>query len=178
VIVTLGIDTGDTAGFGLGGWLPGVRKARLARAYQCDRASAGGLLVMLILELKRQDGLALTAAEIEAFDDRPRSRGLHGTSPSAIRRQADELAGILAAHRVPVYTRTAGVMKPWARSTGRLAAAGLDGPVSASAMGHAADGMGHALFTAVHDCGLPDPLARGKTRAGAQGGSGGDDVPG
>lgn len=52
--------------------------------------------------------------------------------------------------------RSASQVKPWATDE-RLAAAGLLAP--GKGMPHARDGARHALFSAVADCGAPDPLS-------------------
>jgi hypothetical protein len=162
VIITLGIDTGDTAGFGLGGWTGGERKAATARAWQCDGDSAA-LLLRWILRSHRDSALTaegIAAVQVEAFDDRPRNHGLRGTHPAGIRAQVTELQAVCAEFSVPCYVRTASVMKNWSLAAGRLERAGLSPVTEAAAMKHARDAMGHALFCAVHDCGLPDPLSR------------------
>jgi len=63
-------------------------------------------------------------------------------------------------HGAAVYLRAASDVKPWATDK-RLEVAGIKG---STAMRHAADAGRHALFAAVKDYGLPDPLSnRGKT---------------
>ena len=57
--------------------------------------------------------------------------------------------------------RSAANVKPWATDE-RLAAAGLLDVCKA--MGHARDAARHALFTAVRDGGLPDPLSTRSNR--------------
>lgn len=56
---------------------------------------------------------------------------------------------------VRVIQRSASEVKPWATDA-RLTAAGI----TAKGMPHARDGARHALFAAVRDCGLPDPLSK------------------
>jgi hypothetical protein len=65
------------------------------------------------------------------------------------------LASIGRDHGATVYLRSASDVKPWATDK-RLEAAGITAP---PAMRHSLDGARHALFAAVHDCGLPDPLS-------------------
>ena len=71
-----------------------------------------------------------------------------------------DLVGALAVigdmHGAAVYLRSAAEVKPWATDK-RLEAAGVN---IHSTMRHAADAARHALFAAVKDCGLPDPLLR------------------
>jgi hypothetical protein len=66
------------------------------------------------------------------------------------------LASIGRDHGATVYLRSASDVKPWATDK-RLEAAGLN---KYSTMRHAADAARHALFAAVHDAGLPDPLSK------------------
>lgn len=60
--------------------------------------------------------------------------------------------------------RSAAQVKPWASDV-RLVRAGLYKPTAG--MRHARDAGRHALFTAVHDYGMPDPLSR-VVRGGAR----------
>jgi len=55
------------------------------------------------------------------------------------------------------FERSASQIKPWA-TDGRLAAAGLLLPTTG--MRHARDAARHALFAAVHDGKIPDPLSK------------------
>lgn len=65
-------------------------------------------------------------------------------------------------HCKTVHQRSAADVKPWATDK-RLHAAGLLDPTTG--MRHARDGARHALFCAVKDYGLPDPLS---SKAGAR----------
>jgi hypothetical protein len=58
---------------------------------------------------------------------------------------------------IEVFLRSASEVKPWATDK-RLTAAGIEG---LTAMRHAADAARHALFAAVKDCGVRDPLSAG-----------------
>lgn len=60
-------------------------------------------------------------------------------------------------HAVHYAQRTASQVKPWATDA-RLVAAGLSS--RCSGMRHARDAARHALWAAVHDAGLPDPLSK------------------
>jgi hypothetical protein len=158
MITTLGIDTGDTAGFGLAGWEDGEREASWKHAYQCDGASAPGLVRMILHAYAGE----ITAVQIERFIDPPgRNHGLAGTNPAWIRVQVADLAWLCEQDGVPCFLVTASEMKNWAMTGDRLKRAGLAGVVAAASMKHhAADGMGHALMCAVKHCGLPDPASR------------------
>lgn len=65
-------------------------------------------------------------------------------------------------HRIDRYERSAANVKPWATDE-RLTAAGITDQVKG--MRHARDAGRHALYCAVRDFGLPDPLSR---KAGAR----------
>lgn len=165
MIVTIGIDTGSgTGGIQLSGWHPGERRAAFTRAYQCDAASVPDLLTWILrseLRDTREPGGPLTrvtAAGIEAFV--PARKGLKGTSPAVIRAQQRDCEAICLQYGVPVTARTALAVKQWATDD-RLEKAGIAAVTNAAAMkNHARDGGRHGLFTAVQDCGLPDPLSR------------------
>jgi hypothetical protein len=69
----------------------------------------------------------------------------------------DVLGDIEALVRVTGVQRPAVAVKPWATDA-RLEAAGLLEAVKG--MRHARDAARHALFCAVHDAGVPDPLSK------------------
>jgi hypothetical protein len=153
-LATLGIDVGGTAGFLLGAWLAGEREAALAQAYQCDGAAAAGLMRMLM----REYAGVLAAVGIEWFVSGPRAVKLANTNPAEIREQVSSLSAIAEDCGLPVFARPAGQVKPWATDE-RLRRAGLIA-VTAGMPRHARDGGRCGLYTAVLDCGLPDPLSR------------------
>lgn len=68
-----------------------------------------------------------------------------------------DLIGALQQIAPLAYLRTASEVKPWASDL-RMAAAGLLEPTKQ--LRHARDAARHALFAAVADCGIPDPLSR------------------
>lgn len=162
MIIVLGIDPGGTAGFLLGGWQPGVRKAAFARAFQCDGSSAALLLDWICGSEETLGGDGIAAAGMEAFIPRPAAPGLRGTSPQAIRAQIADMRAVLGEHGIPCVIRRAADVKPWAGSGDgeRLKRAGLLDLVSPSAMKHARSACEQCLYCAVHDCGMPDPLSR------------------
>lgn len=162
VVAVLGIDPGDTAGFLLAGWEPGQWKPAWARAYQCDGASAQGLLIM-ILQLNRAP--LIGAVQIEAFDSRPGVRKLHGTSPTQIQHQIAAMKQLLDDAGIPVVVRQVSDVKTWAQAGDRIGKSGFWDLVSPAAMIHARSAGWHCLFCAVMDCGVIDPLSRGKVQA-------------
>lgn len=66
------------------------------------------------------------------------------------------LAAVCTRHHVRFIAKAAGNVKPWATND-RIARAGIKVP---KGMTHAGDGVRHALFAAVHDGGIPDPLSK------------------
>lgn len=87
-------------------------------------------------------------------------RAARSATAAAGQRTRDMVGAVEAwaqARRVPVHTRAAAEVKPWAVDK-RLYAAGLL-DITAG-MRHARDAARHALFCAVKDYGLPDPLSR------------------
>lgn len=89
---------------------------------------------------------------VEAFVVGPRAAR---SSTPAGGRTARELIAALHALPVRAIGRTAAAVKPWATDR-RLEKAGL----LVKGMPHAADAGRHALYAAVNDGGLPDPLSR------------------
>ena len=103
-----------------------------------------------------QPGSRLVLA-VERFVVRSRAGRSSDAAAGEITR---DLIGALCAigelHGAAVYLRSAAEVKPWASDT-RLAAVGMN---ISSSMRHAGDAARHALFAAVRDCGLPDPLSK------------------
>jgi len=175
-IIVLGIDTGDVAGFLMAGWEPGTRKCRWARAWQADGyGGATELLAMLIRSYTTgRPGVclasAISAVQIEAFDNRPKASGLHGTSPGRIQRQVQGMEAACRGDGIPVFVRRASEVKPWVDAgDARLAASGLLDVCSAAPMRHAKSAAWHCLYCAVRNCGLPDPLTRSRAVRDATG---------
>lgn len=85
-------------------------------------------------------------------------RAARSSTPAAGRATRELIAALqqeFPGRGVHVVLRAAAQVKPWATDT-RLRAAGL---VVVKGMPHALDAARHALFAAVRDCGLPDPLS-------------------
>jgi hypothetical protein len=121
------------------------------KAYQCDMDSAPDLLDMLLARYGKPG-----AVQMEAFRAGPRSTRLRGASGGAIQAELTALEAVLRRHGVPLVTRPAAAVMTWA-SDKRLKAAGLD-RVLGGGQRHALAAARHALYCAVHDLGLPDPL--------------------
>lgn len=154
-VVVLGNDTGDTTGFLLGAWGRESGRALAAWAFSCNIEAAPGLLAMLL----RAFPLRINAFAGEAFDNRQTSTKLKNTNPTAIRQCIDTLCLMARDGGIPrIELRTPGNVKPWTSVPDRMARAGLAKPTSK--MIDAFDAGRHALFCAVHDFGVRDPLSR------------------
>lgn len=140
----IGVDPGQTTGI-----------ARLLLAdlsVELVQCSAGVVLdVVAALAGDRPAQLA-----VEQFVVGPRAS--RSASPQAAQITRDLIGALLAADGARVKLRTAAGVKPWATDA-RLKAAGLHRP----GMRHAMDAARHALFAAVSDCGIPDPLSKRST---------------
>jgi len=98
---------------------------------------------------------------IERFVVRGRAGRVADAAAGEITRDLIGHLGAVGDYRgAVVYLRSAAEVKPWATDR-RLEAAGIRG---SAAMRHANDAACHALFAAVHDCGLPDPLSKRSPR--------------
>jgi hypothetical protein len=102
---------------------------------------------------------AVGALATERFVVGPRAaRSSTPAGGARARAVVELLSGWAAEKGVPHFRRSASEVKPWA-TDGRLAAAGL--LELTKGMRHARDAARHALFCAVKDYGLPDPLSAG-----------------
>lgn len=120
---------------------------------QCN-AGAARLVVEALVTKTPTCGLMA----IEKFVVSPRAgRSTHAAAGAVTRELITELSGLAELYDYNIHTRAAGVVKPWA-SDERLEAAGL--VPTARGMSHARDAARHALFAAVRDGGLPDPLSK------------------
>jgi hypothetical protein len=157
IINIIGVDPGPTTGIAILHWSPAARDGDkpgvIWRGYQCDADSASGLLVMM---LNLED--VWHAGEVEHF--------VHGNLPNspATVRLENELADVALACEVRLARRPMAAVKPWATDK-RMTASGAWTAIPAK-MVDARAAARHALFCAVHDGKLPDPLSRkGKVTA-------------
>jgi hypothetical protein len=144
----LGIDPGPTTGMALLCY----RDYLLVRAevYQCNATAAPGLMSYLLRSARGPEAFC----QIERFVAGPRSVRAAGPGSGVTAKLAHELEGLAPAR---CAIRSAGDVKPWATDE-RLERAGLLVLVPKQPDGK--DACRHALYTACHDAGLPDPLSR------------------
>jgi len=151
-LIVIGADPGPTTGACLA--LPG--NSRVAYAYQCNAPAAGSLVASLI-ETARLLVAAMPGSRVLLAGE----RFVAGTGPGARGRSAtvtrDVIEELTAIPGTSWHWRSAAEVKPWTTDK-RLEKAGL--LTECHGMPHALDACRHALFCAVHDGGLPDPLSR------------------
>lgn len=151
----IGIDPGP---------LPGIVRLQLDQGKLVDAQAlqvTPGLLVTVL------DGInAETEVEALAYERFVVGRRAAQSSSAAAGARTRNMVGELEAWANPswrkVFARSAAEVKPWATDA-RLDAAGLLDLTKG--MRHARDAARHALFCAVRDFGLADPLSR---KAGAR----------
>lgn len=151
-LLILGVDPGVTTGLAA----LGVRDGRItqAQALQCS----AGWARWLVRSILDHEPDARRVLAVERFVVGPRAaRSSTATAGALTRDLIGALLQTAESHGARSVTRPAAAVKPWATDL-RLDAAGLLAPCAG--MGHARDAARHALFAAVHDAGLPDPLIR------------------
>lgn len=147
----IGCDPGPTTGIAVAYW--DEDSWLHPQAYQCDAASAPGLLAWLLGENKALPGLA----QVEEFRAGT-GAGARGANAGVTRAGVHGLTDVLDEAGVRYEVRPAAAVKPWATDK-RLEKAGLLA-VTSGMPDHARDAFRHLLYTACHDAGIPDPLSR------------------
>jgi hypothetical protein len=156
----INIDPGETTGIAL---LDFDQDKRLVgRTFlQADHKSAPFVLEALLAKYYGRDKTYVTHrfAGLEPFITGS-SAGTKGKPAELTRQLAFAFAEQLQLWGYSVARRPAAAVKPWATDR-RLVAVGFpaspNGGVKGD-LGHAADGARHALYAAVHDAYMPDPL--------------------
>lgn len=154
--VVIGVDPGP---------IPGVVVIRPGRpvdtsVFQCDAASVLWLLRSL---LQQSPHISRYIVAVERFVVGPRASKLSTPGAAALtRNMIGAVANLDNEYRgVTVVLRSAAVVMPWA-SDKRLGGVGLY--TATKGMQHARAAARHALFAAVQDAGMADPLSpRGRT---------------
>lgn len=132
---------------------------------QCTADTADTVLYALLSQCRMTLGRAPALVQIETFVTGRRSARSSSAHAGAVTRDLVGKLGKVAADEpnVKVVLRNAGQVKPWATDT-RLKAVQVNGSNlldQVSAVGrHARDAARHAVFAAVHDGGIPDPLSK------------------
>jgi hypothetical protein len=147
----IGVDTGPMAG--IVGLLVAAKRIERVEVVQCS----DDVLMRVLRGLIGGSTAGLVIA-VERFVVGPRA-GRSGTPAAgrAAREQAALIRDWAQLYHATYTELPAGHVKPWATDV-RLNAAGL--LEATKGMRHARDAARHALFTAVRDCGLPDPLSK------------------
>lgn len=136
---TIGIDPGPTPGIVVIG-----ADGDVLAVVQCSHE----VLFLIVRDVLDPDGRSLIAVERFVV------RGRASADQSLTR---DQVANAEALFPGRVAMRSAAQVKPWATDA-RLEAAGL--LEACKGMRHARDAARHALYAAVKDGGLPDPLSK------------------
>lgn len=150
----LGVDPGRTTGIAALSLFDGELTHHCL--IQCSHDAVNWLVATMLDSKPEQLTTDRLVLAVEQFVVRRRA-GQSGDAAAGLitRNMIGQLTSIGPVHGAAVYLRSASEVKPWSTDR-RLAAAGLN---ISSAMRHAGDAARHALFAAVHDCGLPDPLS-------------------
>lgn len=143
------------------GPLPGIVSLRFRDNRLCDvevaQATPRTAMLLLAPLLEHDDWPTLVQAEQFVVG----RRAAHSGTASA-GRATRELIGALRERWPFVIIRTASQVKPWAtdRRLAELRTGGQNLIEATKGMRHARDAARHALYAAVHDGGIPDPLSK------------------
>lgn len=145
----VGIDPGPMVG------IVGIEVDRSVRSGPMIVQCSPGLVDDVLNALAEGDDVVVA---VERFVVGQRSARSNDPGAGRIAREVVEACRAWADERgIRFVERSAAEVKPWATDA-RLAAAGLLGVTAG--MRHARDAARQALFCAVRDCGLRDPLSR------------------
>jgi hypothetical protein len=163
--LVVGVDPGPIPGVVVLCVIDGALSPQPA-VFQCDARSAAWLVEQMFAEDPPHEQQILA---VERFVVGPRAS--RSSTPGAGQRTRNMLGELLALGAqlgIRVAQRSASEVKPWATDA-RLRTAGL--LEATKGMPHARDAARHALFAAVRDCGMADPLStRNHCRLGRSGG--------
>lgn len=159
VHLIIGIDPGPATGICILGATGGeTQYAQISYPLVCNTLE-------LLVDTWRANGFVVHGAT-EKYVVGFRSARTSGAGANKITREVDAAVQILfpvterdesgGIRRGVIHRRNASTVKQWATDK-RLEAAGLEAP---RGMRHAKDAARHALYCAVHDLGVPDPLSK------------------
>ena len=153
IISVIGCDPGPTTGISILDYYQG--QLSVWTVLQVDGDSAQGVLEAILTRRQAAlgDAVAKRYAQVEPFVT-GQSAGTRGPKADYTRQEAFKLVELLQLWGYAVKLRKAGDIKTWA-SDKRLRTAGVLRPPENR---HGNDASRHALYTAVHDAYLPDPL--------------------
>jgi hypothetical protein len=150
----IGVDPGLTCGIGVLDFDSGAPSAFTAGVLQCDSGMALAVIAGLIEDAPGHVGVACERYVA--------GRNREGGTASLTRSLVEAVAR-LAAERADVgWSRAAHEVKAWATDD-RMATAGLL-ELAKGMSNHGLDGLRHAMYAAVKNGGLRDPLARKGSR--------------
>lgn len=156
-LLIFGVDPGSTTGIAVLTYLEGHLLGEPI-LIQCNPPP----VVPIISTFLRAASPARTLLAIEKFVVGTRAaRSSDARAGSATRALIGSISALGDSLAGRVVLRSASEVKPWATDR-RLEAAGFVGP---KGMSHATDALRHALFAAVKDADVPDPLSRNAHRA-------------
>lgn len=166
VLTVIGVDPGVTTGIAWLRYDEGLLCAK-PMLIQCSQGAVTFIVGSLIGRYQLDDAWEYrepaegdrTVLAYEKFVVRYRAGRVSDAKASELTRNLiGWLEGLETSRAKPVITgRSAAEVKPWATDN-RLNALGLG--LSAGGMSHARDACRHALFAAVRDHNIPDPLSR------------------
>lgn len=152
VVSVIGVDPGVTTGISFIDYID--KRIAGTMQLQVDHASAVALLELILGRWYNSNVIVQRWAQVEPFKT-GQSAGAKGDAAEITRQQAFILGETLQVHGYHTELRKKGDIDTWG-SNKRLEKAGiirqLDG------MRHANDASRHALYCAVHDAHMPDPL--------------------
>jgi hypothetical protein len=155
--IYIGVDPGTVPGIVVLQIEDGYGVSLAAHALQCTAGIAAAVVDHLLTDaVESADGPAGVVLAAEKFVVGKASMRSAGAG-AVTRDLVGQLQRVATLHGVRYVERTASQVKPWATDD-RLAHARLLEPTKA--MRHSRDAARHALFAAVHDGALTDPLSR------------------
>lgn len=155
MLTVIGVDPGVTTGVAVFEYGKDLGKQPIVPLYQADAVGTPWLLEQLVKEHTLNGTIRYHAVVIavESYVAGRHGKGSEGT----VTREFVALCDLLASrYNAKLVRRNAGTVKPWATDA-RLHRHAL---FATEGMRHARDAARHALFAAVHDFGVPDPLSR------------------